>query len=125
MLDNELCAAIGASPIKHVNLIEIHLHWGGIYDAVQVYKATDVLAWLRQCQVAFPRGARIGTAVFDVFVFGEKRPRRVTIVPPNVARYSHEDQSHMIDRWLGLRGFIPAIANETDEHKAEPLLQGH
>jgi hypothetical protein len=84
-----------------------------------------VFAWLKQRQVEIPAEARITTAVFDVFVVGERKARQVTIVPPNVARYSHEDQSQLIDHWLGLRGLINHSVSSSDEHEPTGLLQVH
>jgi hypothetical protein len=121
--DRECLACADAPPIKHVNLVELRLHWGGVYDGEDHISATDVFAWLRQCQRDIPSAARITTAAFDVFVFGEKKPRRVTVIPPNVARYSHEDQSQLIDHWLALRGFINTSVSTSDEHEAPDLLR--
>jgi hypothetical protein len=118
------CLACGdARPIRLVNLIELRLQWGGIYDGEETITATDVFAWLRQRQRPIPTEARITTAVFDVFESGERQPRRVTIIPPNIARNPHEDQSQLIDRWLGLRGFINHSVGGSDEHEPTELLQ--
>jgi hypothetical protein len=101
------CLACGdAAPIHYVTLTELHLLWGGLHGSLEVHRAADVFAALGQRKAAVPAGPRIVRASFDLILFGVKQARRVTIVPPNIARYSHEHESPLVDRWLRLRGFI-------------------
>lgn len=121
--DSACLVCTDAVPIKHVRVTEVHLYWGGTYDSVEVHKATDVFAALKQRKAGVPSGPRIRQATFEVSMFGEKLPRRVTIIPPNIARYSHEDESHVVDNWLALRGFINTARIDSDEQQPDPLLQ--
>lgn len=42
-------------PIKHVNLVEVQLRWGGIHDSLEVHKAADVLAALPATECRGPQ----------------------------------------------------------------------
>jgi hypothetical protein len=123
--DRACLACADAPPIKLINLTELHLRWGGIYAALEIHQAGDVFGALRHRKVEVPAGPRIELASFDVYLFGHTRPQRVTIVPPNIARYSHEGDSPLIEQWLGLRGFI-CKPNKVDDGRQEafPILQG-
>jgi hypothetical protein len=52
---------------------------------------------------------------------GTKRPRSVTIRPPNMAKYDRDDDSDVVETWLALRGFIKPAAKEQDEEAAALL----
>jgi hypothetical protein len=123
--DRVCLSCADAAPLKFASLVEVHLAWGGIYDAVDVYRARDVFAALKQRKAEVPRGPRIVRATFELYVFGDVHPRTVTVIPPNVARYSREEDSHLIDRWLALRGFIgpAAAANEHVGQQQQQLSQ--
>jgi hypothetical protein len=111
-------------PLKFVNLVEVHLYWGGTYDMLQVYKATDVLAALREQGTKGPEVPRIKVAVFELYRFGEDNPcQRITISPPNIARYSREEDGDLADRWLSARGFIQTPKENAVEPRAASLFE--
>lgn len=117
-------ACADAPPIKLITLTELQLLWGGVRDFHQVFRATNVFYELRERGIDFGT-ALIKQATFTVKLFGVEQARKVTIIPPNIARYSHEDESQLINHWLALRGFINdtrRLAGERDE--AYSLLRG-
>lgn len=120
--DRACLACADAPPIKLVTVTELHLRWGGIYGEAQTHRARDVFGALRQRRAEVPQGPRIEQASFDVFVFGRKQPLRVTVVPPNVARYTDERGAALIDTWLALRGFLRRPGAAAQQH--DPLQTG-
>jgi hypothetical protein len=54
---------------------------------------------------------RLVQAVFEFEVTGEKKPRKATIRPTNIAVYDRDGDSVLIEQWLRLRGFVIERAN--------------
>jgi hypothetical protein len=112
-------------PIKHVSLTELHLDHAGTRESEVVYKSADVLATMRELQIVIPSKARISQASFAVYIIGEPQPRTLTILPPNEARYSHDGESDLMQRFLGRRGFLTQRDGGTNEDGNRPLLAGN
>ena len=121
------CLACGETPpMKCVNLSELHLRLPGAEGGLLIHRCSDVLASMRRHKQEIPPNARLEQATFDVFVFGERQPHRVTIVPPRIARYSDESDNRMMKEWLMLRGFIHGRTGAINESEATlTLLPSH
>lgn len=93
--------------IEWVRLREVHYAWGGVHGEYHTVRANDVFAAQRdrgsRGLAQFPRLAR---AVFQVKFRACRRPRAVTIKPPNVALYTRDADAGLVEGWLERRGFL-------------------
>lgn len=109
--------------IEWIMLCEVQFYWGGQYGEIEIRKASDVFAAYAARGRQLPSGGRLFKAVFQVKFEDCKSPRSVTIKTSNVAQYTRDHDSVLIEQWLAERGFI--IAREAPDHvDAEPLLAG-
>jgi hypothetical protein len=116
-------AALGCDDVPGLDgvaLTEFHRYWGGGFKAIEIRKATDIFGALDDRHHLLAGGRAIG-AVFKVKFAGTKRPRSVTIRPPNMAKYDRDDDSDIVETWLALRGFIKPAPKEQDEEAAALL----
>lgn len=123
--DTDTCFACHDVPgVKVARLIEVRLQWGGPYDAIEVQRASDVLAAFKHRKTQMPTKPKIIQATFELEFYNQTKPRSVTITPPNLARYSHDEDAPVIDRWLAMRKFVRGLAEqgETSNAQAEPVL---
>lgn len=88
-----------------IRLVELHVALGGMFNAVDVYKADDVIADCASRHRAIP-ATGLFKAKFSVKFAGEKRPRLITIQPPRTAKMTRESDSLVLENWLIQRGFI-------------------
>jgi hypothetical protein len=117
-LREQAAAALVCSDIEGMEsavLVEVHFFWGGPESEQEVRKADDVFEAYRRRDAVFPSGAQITKAKFRVTFTDSKKPRTVTVRPPNVAQYVRDDDSVIIERWLAARGFV--MAKETAERE--------
>ena len=104
--------------LEGVLLTEFHRYWGGNFKSIEIRKATDIFGALDDRHHLLAGGRATG-AVFRIKFAGTKRPRSVTVRPPNMAKYDRDDDSDVVETWLALRGFIkPTAAEEQDEEAA-------
>ena len=98
-----------------VKLIEVHYFWGGTEKEVEVRKANDVFAALNARGRGMPAKARILRASFQIKFSDSKRTRAVTIRASNIAQYTRDSDSAVVEEWLGKRTFI--LAEREEEHE--------
>ncbi len=99
----------GLAPIEgmeEVFLTEVAFRWPGSFSELQTHRADDLFGGFAARGAAFPRGLPIIKASFRVRFADSETPRTVTIKPPNVAQYTRDGDSIIIEKWLKLRGFI-------------------
>lgn len=109
--------------IEWIILREVQFFWGGQFGEIEIRKASDVFGAFAARDRELPAGCRIFKAVFQVKFADCKSPRSVTIKTSNVAQYTRDHDSVLIEQWLAKRGFI--IAREVpDDVVAEPVLAG-
>lgn len=99
--------------LEWVRLKEIQYFWGGLHGEVEVRKASDVFAALRDRERSIPPNVRIMGARFQFKVAGSKTPRMVAIRPPTVASYTRDSDAEILEQWLRRRGFA------NSEHKGD------
>lgn len=116
--------AIDVDGIEWIKFKEVVYYWGGAHGEIEVRKADDVFAALEARGRTMPQKVRIVQAVFQVKFSDSKRPRSVTIRPPNVAIYTRDGDGSHVEEWLASRGFIPSEAGEKNELTRE-VLAGH
>ncbi|MDH5527834.1 MAG: hypothetical protein OEY97_11065 [Nitrospirota bacterium] len=91
---------------------EVRFYWGGHQNEVEIRKADDVFAALSVREKSLPEKARIIRASFQVKFTDAKTPRTVTIRPSNIADYTRDGDSSVVEEWLTKRGFIRAANQE-------------
>jgi hypothetical protein len=101
--DSLLCGDVPG--IDDVKLAEFQRAWGGGFKELETRKASDIFGALRERGRGFGAGGRLTKGVFAVSITGVKKPRLATIRPPNIAVFSRDEDSEVLDRWLSLRGF--------------------
>jgi len=109
--------------IEWVRLKEVHLLWGGAYREVEVRKAEDIFASLKQQNREMPRRPPIIRASFLIRFTDVKTPRTLTIRAGNVAQYTRDDDSAVVEEWLVKRGFIVTEGEETYEQSGAPVAE--
>lgn len=92
--------------MEQVFLTEVHFLWGGSFSEREIRKADDIFGAYNARGRQFPAKAPIIKACFRVTFSDSDTPRTVTIKPPNVAQYTRDDDSVIVEKWLKARGFI-------------------
>ncbi|MFQ5510137.1 MAG: hypothetical protein ACE5FN_12515, partial [Leptospirillia bacterium] len=99
-------ACMDVEGMDSVTLREVHFYWEGRQNGVSSLKAKDVFAAYEENSLSFPNQRRIVQASFQVKFTDAKTPRMVTVCPSNVARYTRDGDSTVVEEWLSRRGFI-------------------
>lgn len=108
--------------IERITLIELELDFGGKFNEVQIRKADDIFeAAEARGREAFPAGAELRRAVFEVLFTGAEKPRKVHLRPPNLLKLGRYCDAVAIDLWLSRRGFR---ANGKPKETDVPALAG-
>jgi hypothetical protein len=92
--------------MEQVVLTEVDFLWGGSHNEREIRKADDIFAAYEARGREFPKKPPIIKACFRVTFSDSETPRTVTIKPPNVAQYTRDADSVIVERWLKARGFI-------------------
>jgi hypothetical protein len=87
-------------------LKEIHYHWGGAEREIEIRKANDLFKALKARNRDILTTPKIIKACFQIKFTDSKAPRMITIKPPNLAQYTRDSDSAIIEDWLKRRGFI-------------------
>jgi hypothetical protein len=98
--------------IKAVRLTRAKLYLGGPYSEVRIVEGTDVFDIFEDAGEDFPPEGKIMSATFEIVFEGAKKPRKLTIRTPNVASFSRDSDTPVIESWLQKRGFILAPSEE-------------
>ncbi|MGB4259419.1 MAG: hypothetical protein WBL15_17110 [Phycisphaerae bacterium] len=98
-----------------VRVTEVDFLWGGSHNEREIRKADDIFAAYKDRGRTFPAKAPIIKACFRVTFSNSDTPRTVIIKPPNVAQYTRDTDSVIVERWLKARGFIVKKGKAKDE----------
>ena len=98
--------------------------WGCSFSEKEIRKADDVFGAYKARNRAFPAKPPITKACFRVTFSDSDTPRTVTIKPPNVAQYTRDADSVIVEKWLKARGFIVAKDKEQNEPAVEAVMVG-
>jgi hypothetical protein len=107
--------------IEWIKLREVQFFFGGTPWEIVTRKSDDVFALLKSRNKSFPVGGRIIKATFQVKFSDAKTPRSVVIKPSNIAQYTRDDDSLLVEQWLQARGFIINTEME-DREPTEAVL---
>ncbi len=99
--------------IEEVRLVEVHIWRGGAYKEMEIRKATDYLAALDEREWSL-EGKPLRLAKFQVKFTNVASPRSLTVRPPNIARYTRNEDSIVLDTWLQRRGFARGPSTDDD-----------
>ncbi len=109
------CLACGdIDGIEEVKLIELQRLLGGPYGDIEIRKSKNYLASLASRSRTIPEKANLILASFAIKFDDAKNPRSVKIRPSNVATYTRDDDSPLVEKWLLARGFIIEREEEAD-----------
>jgi hypothetical protein len=109
--------------IEWIKLREVQFFFGGNPWEVVTRKSDDVFAMFKSRNKSFPEGGRIIRATFQVKFADAKTPRSVVIKPSNIAQFTRDDDSVLVEKWLEARGFIINAEAEESE-QPEKVLAG-
>ncbi|MGN7611912.1 hypothetical protein ACQZV8_07475 [Magnetococcales bacterium HHB-1] len=87
-------------------LRELSSYSGEGSDVIETRKAKDLFSSISNLKTVTPLSKLICRAVFSIKLAQVKRPRAVTICPPNIALITRDEESSLIENWLSRRGFI-------------------
>jgi hypothetical protein len=108
--------------LEQILLVEYQRPWGGRFKEVETRKASDIFGALvaRHGKLT---AKKLSSATFKLKFSESKKRRTVAIRPPGYARYERNEDSELIEMWLGKRRFIREKA-KTDDGKSSPALDG-
>ena len=107
--------------MEWVKVKEVHVSWDGDHPAVEIHKSKDVFAALAERDQGLPNDALLIRAGFLVKFSDSRTPRTVTIRPSNIADYTRDGDSTVVEQWLMRRGFI---VTQDQEAEADALVAG-
>ncbi len=89
-----------------VTLVELQILIGGSQREIIIHKARDVFEAFEERRAQLSEKTEPIRAKFEVRFVDSKRPRSVTLCPPNVAIYTRDGDSIILEKWMEQRGFI-------------------
>jgi hypothetical protein len=110
--DSLVCSDVKG--IESIQLTEVTYFWGGAQNEIEVRRAGDIFAALKERDGKIQK-ARIIGARFRVKFADSKIPRSVSIRPPNVAKFTRDDDGKLVEEWLRNREFSLIKRQETHE----------
>lgn len=108
---------VDVAGMEWARLKEVQYYWGGAYGEIEGRRASDVLAAYEARDRSLPERPRMIRAAFEIRFENCRRSRTVVVRPPNVAQYTRDGDSTIIENWLTKRGFIVSQEYAAD---AEP-----
>ncbi|MBF0629353.1 MAG: hypothetical protein HQL91_14150, partial [Magnetococcales bacterium] len=106
-LDGKASVACGdVEGLEWIRLNKLGIHNGGKYSALDIKKATDLFAYFEEKGIAIHPSSRLVMATFEVKFSNARRPRSLTIYPANHALYTRDEDSTLLEKWMGKRGFL-------------------
>lgn len=106
--------------IEWIKLQEVQFYYGGKPWELVTRKSDDYFELLKSRKSTFPSG-RIFRAKFQVKFSDAKTPRSVVIRPSNIAQFTRDDDSVVVEQWLEAQGFIIDTEEITHEQPEEVL----
>ena len=99
--------------IDTITLKEVQILWGGPQGEIEIRRAKDLFEALKGRKKELPKG-RLVKASFLVKFTDAKTPRTVTIRPQNIASYTRDSDSSVVEAWLTARGFVRSAPEAQD-----------
>ncbi len=106
--------------LRQIVLREYEVEFRNGYKETLIRKAKDIYAAAAARNVqAIPQWGNLVRATFDFYFDRMKKPRKVTVRPPNALKLGRHCDAHLVHRWLSARGF------RASERMIEILHGGH
>ncbi|HVK15017.1 MAG TPA: hypothetical protein VM597_40130 [Gemmataceae bacterium] len=120
--NGEACLFCADVPgLEWVRLREAHFSWGGPHRELEILKAEDLFAARKLRECGLPTRPRLFRAGFELKFGDGRRPRAVSISPPNVAQYVRGSDARLVEDWLAARGFLRGPGRPGEEAD-DPLV---
>jgi len=116
-VDSLVCSDVKG--IDAIQLTEITYYWGGAQNEMEVRRAGDIFAALKERDGKIQK-ARIVGARFRVKFSDSKIPRSVSVRPPNVAKFTRDDDGKLVEEWLRKREF--SLIKRQESHEEDRTL---
>ena len=107
--------------IDTITLKEVQILWGGPQGEIEIRRAKDLFEALKGRKKELPKG-RLVKASFLVKFTDAKTPRTVTIRPQNIASYTRDSDSSVVEAWLTARGFVKTPTVEAQDADLAPAV---
>lgn len=108
--------------IEWIRLVEIVYFWGGAQNEIEIRKAGDIFASLKERERKIQNAKIIG-ARFKIKFADCKAPRSCSIRPPNATKFTRDGDAQLLETWLTKRGFIQAARPESHEKDRTTLAR--
>jgi hypothetical protein len=110
--------------LKYVVLTEARFSWGGPFKEIETRRAKNLFAALERRRIGFPTAPKLIRAAFDIHFRGCRKGRPLVIEPPNIARYTRDEDCWVVDQWLSRRGFLRRPLPDVDGQAPKSVLAG-
>jgi len=120
--DPECLACADIEGMEEVKLTEPQFFWGGPYGDIEIRKSKNHLASLATRSQSISETAMLIQASFSVKFENAKNPRTIKIRPSNIATYTRDDDSVLVEKWMTARDFIVERKEEPGEEAPEAIL---
>ncbi|MGE3718075.1 MAG: hypothetical protein AB7G07_06735 [Bauldia sp.] len=91
--------------LEQIRLVEVRRYWGGPHKELEIRKAQDIFAALKDRGATLEKG-KLEAAVFKVKFSDSSKERSVAIRVASSAKYDRDADSELIEEWLRKRGFV-------------------
>ncbi len=82
---------------------------------MEIRKAEDIFASLREREWSFPTGGPITRASFLIKFTDSKNARTLKLSSSNRAQFKRDDDAEIIEQWMTNRGFIVTDSENAGE----------
>jgi hypothetical protein len=102
----------------------VEIEWGDDRNPREFirYRCKDLLESFEADGRQIPFYAELLSAKFEIRLMHNRKPRKVTIVPPNTVRLTRDDDGLLVEQWLQQRGFIN-LERKDEWDEDSPLLE--
>lgn len=99
-------ACLDVEGIERITLLRLVFNWGGKRSEQETRQADDLFSLYEEKGIPFPPEPEIRSATFEIKFTDSKSPRRVTVRPPNIASFTRDGDSPLVEEWLRKRDFV-------------------
>lgn len=129
-LGEELLNCDDVPGLTSARLVELTSARRGAFSYSQTWRASDLFGHFRMSGRSLPSLATYVSAVFEVELDDDPKPRRIRIAPPNQTRFVRTADHPLIDAWMRNRCFIQVASIDstvepTDDWQAIEMTPGH
>lgn len=118
-------AALVCSDVEGMEWIRLRLldiQRGGQHGLIDTRKASDLFSAMDERGEKLSIATRLARATFEVKFAHAKRPRSVTLRPANNAQFARDEDSNILEEWMGMRGFFPGIGGNSENEENKSIL---